>query len=157
MQRQDSQPVVSKSPNASSHSPRNQQDGPSGNGAGPLRRRQPNLLSGGAILRPLTKSHLEPSQPELDQQPAPNDPRAGPLGQRAKSTANVVDLGRMDDEEDSGSRAWGERERIASETPAFQRRRTEGDDMAALQPWERARLLRKRQGELSSSFRSHGW
>ena len=76
MQRQDSQPVVCTSPNGSSSPCRNQQDAMPGNGTGPSRRRQPNLLSGGAILRPLTKSHLEPSPPTCGREPAPNDPKA---------------------------------------------------------------------------------
>ncbi len=136
MKRQDSQPIVSKT----SDSPKDRQDS---NNGGQARRRQVNLLSGGAILRPLTKSHLEPSARQEAGRES-NSPRAGILAQRAKSTANVVDLGREEDDD------WQKFDRVASEATGIQRRNT-------AEPWERARDLKRRQGELSSSFRSHGW
>jgi hypothetical protein len=141
---------------------------PSPNGAAqppPRRRSGPNLLSGGNLLRPLTSastanvatagpsgiSKLAEEQPQ--QQQFPSTARQ-PLqrDQRSKSSANVADLSRVDAHRGFGFNGWG--------GPDFKRRSTEGDGRdptAAEQRVARLKALRDREGELSSSFRSHGW
>lgn len=127
----------------------------------PRRRYGPNLLSGGNLLRPLTSAStanvatagpsaktLSQEQQQQQQFPATTLQR----DQRSKSTANVADLSRVDAHRGFGFHGWG--------GPDFKRRSTEGDGRdptAAEQRMARLKALRDREGELSSSFRSHGW
>lgn len=125
----------------------------------PTRRRSgPNLLSGGNLLRPLTSASTAnvargTSEANAQQEPAQSAVRQ-PLqrDQRSKSSANVSDLSRVDAHRGVGFGGWG--------GPDFKRRSTEGDNRdasAAEQRLARLKALREREGELSSSFRSHGW
>lgn len=129
----------------------------------PRRRSGPNLLSGGNLLRPLTSASTANvvntgagNSAEQKQQPRQQFTSTGrqPLqrDQRSKSTANVADLSRVDAHRGFGFQGWG--------GPDFKRRSTEGDgrdSAAAEQRMARLKALRDREGELSSSFRSHGW
>ncbi|KAJ9091114.1 hypothetical protein QFC20_007721 [Naganishia adeliensis] len=125
----------------------------------PARRRSgPNLLSGGNLLRPLTsastanvvRGQSEANTQQESSQPAVRQPLQ--RDQRSKSSANVSDLSRVDAHRGIGFGGWG--------GPDFKRRSTEGDNRdasAAEQRLARLKALREREGELSSSFRSHGW
>lgn len=125
----------------------------------PARRRSgPNLLSGGNLLRPLTSAstaNVVRGQSEANtQRESSQSAVRQPLqrDQRSKSSANVSDLSRVDAHRGIGFGGWG--------GPDFKRRSTEGDNRdasAAEQRLARLKALREREGELSSSFRSHGW
>ncbi|GHJ90030.1 hypothetical protein NliqN6_6432 [Naganishia liquefaciens] len=132
----------------------------------PRRRSGPNLLSGGNLLRPLTSASTvnvantgpgnsisgQEQKQQSQRQFAPTGRQPLQRDQRSKSTANVADLSRVDAHRGFGFQGWG--------GPDFKRRSTEGDSRdstAAEQRMARLKALRDREGELSSSFRSHGW
>ncbi|KAJ9092390.1 hypothetical protein QFC21_006892 [Naganishia friedmannii] len=123
----------------------------------PRRRSGPNLLSGGNLLRPLTSASTAtsttPRGPSNNRQESSEPPARQPLqrDQRSKSSANVADLSRVDAHRGVGFAGWG--------GPDLLRRSTDGDKdvPAAEQRLARHKTLRDREGELSSSFRSHGW
>lgn len=125
--------------------------------AEPPRRKAPNLLSGGALLRPLTTAVRKPDPPQessvREREQARSDQFAS---RRSKSTVDMTQLGQR---RHGGFDEMNSSTTDEADTPTFTRRRTEGVGFRRdeWQPPARQKTLKEREGELSSSFRSHGW
>jgi hypothetical protein len=113
-----------------------------------LAKRRPshNLLSGGNLLRPLTSAATSRSSQQLAQREGDNrqpPTQSNLANNRSKSSADMTRLNRQSSQQQP-------------EPADLTRRMTDGEPVQD-SDWIRNRRLRLREGELSSSFRSHGW
>jgi hypothetical protein len=113
------------------------------------RRTSHNLLGGGSGLRPLTSgapsTRVQPSRsdrPPGDHETNPTQPPSNLANNRSKSTADMSH--------------WHRSRMNGHNSADYTNQLTEGEQEIH-NDWVRARRLRQREGELSSSFRSHGW
>lgn len=113
------------------------------------RRTSHNLLGAGSGLRPLTsgasasRSTQPPGdRPTDDRSAGPVQPASNLANNRSKSTADMSH--------------WHRSRMNGNDSADYTNRLTEGEQEVH-NDWVRARRLRQREGELSSSFRSHGW
>jgi len=114
----------------------------------PKRRTSHNLLGGSGQLRPLTsaaatsRSSQQLAQEHLDEVVPAERPQNNLANNRSKSIADMSH--------------WHRSRLTGQETAELANQLTEGEQEVH-NDWVRARHLRQREGELSSSFRSHGW
>lgn len=114
----------------------------------PKRRTSHNLLGGGSGLRPLTSgASTRAQQPQGDRLPSDRGTQPAHLpsnlaNNRSKSTADMSH--------------WHRSRMTGHASADYSNGMTEGEQEIH-NDWVRARHLRQREGELSSSFRSHGW
>jgi len=114
----------------------------------PKRRTSHNLLGGSSQLRPLTsaaatsRSSQQLAQEHLDDVVPAERPQNNLANNRSKSIADMSH--------------WHRSRLTGQETAELASQLTEGEQEVH-NDWVRARHLRQREGELSSSFRSHGW
>jgi hypothetical protein len=114
----------------------------------PKRRTSHNLLGGGSGLRPLTSgTSTRAQQAQGDRPPGDRGTNSTHLpsnlaNNRSKSTADMSH--------------WHRSRMTGHASADYSNGMTEGEQEIH-NDWVRARHLRQREGELSSSFRSHGW
>lgn len=122
----------------------------------PQPKRKSTLLGGG--LRPLTQNSSSRPPSRNEKTPEPRKDAPGSTGnlatQRSKSTADMSTL-HLRQMQQNETETQSEEQRFGQGNGM--RRRLTTDDERANDTWARNRQMRQREGELSSSFRSHGW